>query len=106
MQITEALKILEPLLENQGNFPVRVKKGFEDLGRVESIVSSGECKACLIPEKSPNDGEYLPIREIYDALSKLNDCELTVNGEPILNLANGLSSMGSAMYFGGCSVYV
>jgi len=113
MQVTEALKILEPLLENQGSFPIRIKKGSEDLGRVAAIGSSienglneDEYRVYFVPEKNLNSGECFCIKDIYDALSKHKDCELTVDKYEILNFANGLIDMGDAMYFGGCSVFV
>jgi len=109
LQVTEALRVLEPLLENQGNFPIRMKQGEKELGKLSKVVYAQEYTALggkvsviyFIPGE-----EAICIREVYQILSS-HDCSIVgPNNKRIVNFANGLLDMGGAMYFGGCSIFL
>lgn len=121
MLITEALEILAPLLENQGSFPIRMKLGEEDLGRVSVV--GGISKAWTSPNAgqserfmylSPGKDTYT-VQEVYDSLSRefydYGTCPLVGRVKDkdfeIANFTNGLSDVGGgAKYFGGCSIFL
>ena len=110
MLVSEAVKILEPLLMNQERFPISMKRGEESLGKVSAVGIIPNKHAYLVSERDRKVGAPCTIRQVYNILSQATECELLCHVEGkelgILNFSNGLSDMGCAMYFGGCSVFV